>query len=414
MNILFLTSHYLPSPSANGMNTLKIVEYLEKKGHKVTCICVANNSEELENEMIGKTEIVRISKSSYMEKIDKEYNKKYSNYILLIKRRFSNLINLYKFPAFDDNQNAKTFDALFETVESKNFDCVISVFKPYANIYALSKLKKIFPNLITIAYLLDFISSIKKPKFFPNRLYKILISNTYKKIEKDFDMILVPENVQSEIGFDKISQSEKINIINFPTFLENIQFEKQNSIVNSPTLNLIYAGTLDKNYRNPEKALVILSQVAQNTKIKINFYGKNNCEEIIEKYRSENLDIVMNGLADHNVIIQKMLDADIVLNISNKGVNAIPSKIFELFSIGKPIINFVESENDVSLEYFRKYPVNLNVFVNEDKNKNIQSIIDFNLTNSKKIIDRDILLKMYEKNLPSYTGNKILNFIGEK
>ena len=55
-----------------------------------------------------------------------------------------------------------------------------------------------------------------------------------------------------------------------------------------------------------------------------------------------------------------------MLNISNKTDNIVPSKIFELCSTCKPIINVVTNANDVSSRYFTLYPKVC--FINEYNN----------------------------------------------
>ena len=52
-----------------------------------------------------------------------------------------------------------------------------------------------------------------------------------------------------------------------------------------------------------------------------------------------------------------MEKADVLLNLSNTLDNMVPSKIFDYFSIGKPVVNVQKIKNCPSREYFDRYPL---------------------------------------------------------
>lgn len=58
---------------------------------------------------------------------------------------------------------------------------------------------------------------------------------------------------------------------------------------------------------------------------------------------------------------QLMNEADFLVNIGNTVQNQMPSKIFEYFSTGKPIINFYKISECPTLNYTYKYPYCLNI-----------------------------------------------------
>ena len=63
-------------------------------------------------------------------------------------------------------------------------------------------------------------------------------------------------------------------------------------------------------------------------------------------------------------------NSNIIINIGNQIANQTPSKVFEYISLGKPIINFYNIDNDTSKKVLDKYPLVLNIykdFNNEDK-----------------------------------------------
>lgn len=420
MKILFLTSNYLPNPSANGINTMNIINDLEKRGHFVSCICVASDSNDLNREIIGKTDIIRVSKSHFSEILELNTEKSTYNKIIvkinIIFRRILNMLKIYNFPSFDQTQNKKVYNKAREVLSENDYDCIIGIFKPYSNIYSLLKLKKNNKKLFVIAYFLDLLSSINKPKFMPRKLYENLIKKEYLRILNCVDGLLVPENSNEEIGMNHLLGDLKTRIVNYPTFLDQNDTEsiKEKNINICEELNLIYAGTLDEQYRNPKKALEFLFNLSKSGwKINLDIYGKNNCQEIISQFNKDNFRINIKGLKTHEEIINKMKKADYLVNISNQNINAIPSKIFEMFSLARPIINFVEKSNDITLQYFNRYPSNINVFVNNTFKDNKYQFEKFVKENKNTEINKKELKNIYFKNTPEHTANQILELIGE-
>ena len=64
---------------------------------------------------------------------------------------------------------------------------------------------------------------------------------------------------------------------------------------------------------------------------------------------------------DVDTAFATMEKADVLLNISNAVDNLVPSKIFDYFSMGKPVLNLQKIENCPAEEYFAKYPLCYNL-----------------------------------------------------
>ena len=60
-----------------------------------------------------------------------------------------------------------------------------------------------------------------------------------------------------------------------------------------------------------------------------------------------------------------MAGADVLINLGNTVTNQLPSKIFEYFSSGKPILNLCANPSDPALRYFARYPLALTLFAND-------------------------------------------------
>lgn len=410
---MVITSHFLPYPSANGINSRYIINELKKRGYKVTCISVKRSNEK-DYEIIDDTPIYRVTPSFYSQLL---YNASKINNILLRKGlmfliRFLRIIKmmvfLLNFPDFDKNQSRKVYNLLEEIHKKEKFDCIISITKPYANIAALSNFKKKNRDVFCIGYYLDLINSAKKPLMMPKTLYRELCYKGDMKPFKSLDLILLPQgsfNTYNNRRFSAVK--DKLEYVDFPTFLSNkFHLVQPNKfITNSDTIVITYAGTLNKDYRNPELLLKALALVSKNLcSIELNIYGGGNCGNIIKHYSSSNnLKVINHGYQPHQKIIKKMINSDFLVNISNTIQDAVPSKIFELFSTGKPILNVIFDKKDITKGYFEKYPSVNNIVGWERIEDQIGSLESFLESEKGRKYNIDRIEKKFIENTPEYT-----------
>ena len=87
-----------------------------------------------------------------------------------------------------------------------------------------------------------------------------------------------------------------------------------------------------------------------------------------------------------------MKKADILLNISNTLDNQVPSKIFDYFALGKPVLNVQKIENCPSREYFDRYPLAYTVC---DYAPDSEQLKDFLLNSKGKTIDYEKVSQLY-------------------
>ena len=62
---------------------------------------------------------------------------------------------------------------------------------------------------------------------------------------------------------------------------------------------------------------------------------------------------------------EEIAKADVLINLGNRENSQLPSKIFEIFSSGKPVLNLAKRPDDVSLPYFERYPLACTVLERE-------------------------------------------------
>ena len=89
--------------------------------------------------------------------------------------------------------------------------------------------------------------------------------------------------------------------------------------------------------------------------------------------------MVVHGRVVYDVAHKAMIDADILINLSNDDKYQVPGKIMEYFSLGKAIVNFKFREDDAGNCEYEKYPLiyNVNLSLENDKGNLINILNSF-------------------------------------
>ena len=195
---------------------------------------------------------------------------------------------------------------------------------------------------------------------------------------------------------------QKINVADLPLIIRP-KYDNKRCLNNK--IVCLFAGSIYGGIRNPEYTLRIFEKIV-NEEIEFHMVGVN-VEQIPQKYRRyvKCYGIVSNEEARR--LIQE--EADILINIGNRNINQVPSKIFEYMSTGKPIINICKSINCSTIEYFSRYPLAINVFEEEkDVLTKSQEIVSFIRKNKDNRVPFEVVASSLEKNTPKYVSQQLL------
>lgn len=425
--ILILTGRFLPKASANGLITYNIISELKKRGHKVICIAT-KQEEENDYEEINGIPIYRVRETLFAQKLQTASVKKISVFqrielsFLSFLRRLKSLTILYKFPDTEPSQTRKRLRLAKELHEKEGFDCVIGVFRPFSNVATTIRMKKMFNELLCGAYYLDIVGGATPPSFLPMCIYQKLCSKGELRAFKGLDFILMAKGGRAtyEQRLYK-SVNKKITYVDFPVFCVDSNFSTSKDIsaheFDTTQINLIYAGTLDKNIRNPEYLLMLLKAASAKQKgVVLHIFGQGNCGDILERYKNcSEIKIIEHGRVPHNEVKIAMGRADFVVNISNNTSiqDIVPSKIFELFATGKPIINIVYNPNDITQTYFSRHPSVCSLPQWCDVEENVQRICDYLIAEKGNTYDTLDYKYKFIENTPEYTVDIIEKQLGQ-
>lgn len=172
--------------------------------------------------------------------------------------------------------------------------------------------------------------------------------------------------------------------------------------------NCVFAGGIYKAARNPAYTLSLFS-ILNGSGIKLSIIGaqKENMQEFLEVEEIAN-NISFYGRLPLQVAQRHMEEADILVNIGNIMNNQVPSKIFEYISQGKPIVNVCVNHECPTLPYLEKYPYVLNLFEEENMDKQVQKLNDFIREYAGKSVSAEYIVQEYETCTAEYCAQQML------
>ena len=330
MNIVILTGAYYPNMSATSACIDKYIQILKNK-HSIDVVCPLSqvHFEPLNDPKI-KLDLFRIR---------------------------SLLLSPISYPTVEGWQMNPFYHELEKIDQDKTIDVIISVVNPICSVFASRRFKLKHPKVKWITFITDpftFQPSKYKYVFFPNRR-KIRNYKNEKSVYDIADFNMFTEELYHSALNDFSQPNEKTFVMKY--ILSSLSKSVVQQIVNEGKCRLVYAGALYADRRNPERALSVLSQIDD---IHVDFYiSYSNCNSIVDKYLSETIkSFPAVNRSRYNELIYN--EYDILINIGNNFSLQIPSKMLELFSTGRPIINFYQLK-DVHYAMVEKYPLGINI-----------------------------------------------------
>lgn len=271
------------------------------------------------------------------------------------------------------------------------FDTVIIGMTPYS-LYPLTRfIKSIDPSIRVFIDLSD--------PFLGNagNAGKVLFSNSLvKRYESRFlkycDGIVVLNPTIQKLYKEVYNLKNRVHVIEqgFSYSLVN----KLDPIERTEKNNLIYAGGLNKKFRDPFPLYHAIEQAED--KWTLDLYG-NIAEELLP---SRNSNIHYHGLANHISLLEKYIQSDVIVFIDNAFGYQVPGKLMEVVSIGKPVLFIYSNPKSPSFHYIDnashviKVP-NVTQNIIEKLNKIRKTEVSFDSLNKYKQYEWKSLAKKY-------------------
>lgn len=338
MNILFLNRSFnktLP----NSICTEMVITEAVNRGHR--CMLVTSEGVVFDSsDNLGYRDVVRCGakKSSYVQFIDKAFF-------------------YFTWPNLYSSSHKTLVRNAIDVIETFKPDVVVGSVLSVESAIACSEIKNMYRNSIkVILYCLDSILGGPTPSMFTDKQHDakaIRFENKYFINADKIIMMKAAERKYTELT-DRLKFSDKISYLDLPLYIPEKSQLYNILESDSKTINLLYAGSLPKNIRNPRFFLDSFCKI-NNRNIHLFIAGRSDYDDTLKMYANINPNIHLLGLITRTQVEDYMRKAHILINIGNSMPYMMPCKIFEYMSTGKPIISTIKCNDDISVQYFDWY-----------------------------------------------------------
>ena len=391
MKILFILGAYNPRPSANGISVGHVIDALKQEGHEISIICNKNHGcRDYMNE--NGISIYRVTPRGYIYLKDyaivlknkKPGLAKIFQFISNLQEKIVLFVSLLKWPKVC-HVSVRRFRKLALELYQKNiFDIVISVYTPIESILAGLALKKEFPRVVFFPYFLDSLSGGAFPKILSREQAIMKCLKVEREIFQYADRIILMKSSKTHHEQYNNEYGRKMVFLDIPMMIHPGGMNKVNLSIKRNCYKLLFVGSIAHKIRNP-RVLINTLLCLERTDVVCEFIGNMDCFDLFrplkEKFGNR---LILTGYLDHDKVLKKIYESDILINIGNNISTMVPSKIFEYMSYRKPIISTYEIHNEPSLVYLRKYPAALLLSSSDSPESNAIKVSCF-IDNSKHI-----------------------------
>jgi glycosyltransferase involved in cell wall biosynthesis len=414
-NVLFIVESYFRNPQPNGICAKVVVDELTRQGHKVKVYTSKRGYKQPTSEIVDDVQVLRYNRSiAYILRNASEYYNGLGSVILGIFSKIlfgiSDVLKCFIWPLNSFLLVLKYVIAAEKNLKNEKIDTIVGVYLHIEEVLAAIIIKMKNPEIKLIIYTLDAMTGRIAPKIFgTDKIRKASIKRWEDFAYKKADSICVMEshrNHYKDTHYDNIR--EKIKYMDIPLF--KIEREvKSNNIMDRKEKIIVYTGFTSETVHSPVYFFELLKNIKN---VQVHMYGTvtDGIKKIIRENGLENRIVFLKGRRKREEIVRIQQEADFLVNFGCDSFTSIPSKIFEYFSVKKPIISFYKIADDASYPYIKKYPNSL--LIKEDMkllDENVQLFSDFIFKDVFDVIDESSLIDLYIDNTPIPIVNEILD-----
>ncbi|MFA6308344.1 MAG: glycosyltransferase [Clostridia bacterium] len=411
IHILFLVQTFYPKFDANGIIVYNIAKEFIRLGHSVSII---DQNTDASFKMVDCYEGIKIYRSHDILSKQGMFRVFKSGHYIKGIEIFKEIIKIKGSKKFGRLSLSETYfieSLLLKIFNDNTVDIVIPVCYPFALNYPVMKLKK--RNKLPCKWIVYMQDPYATHHYYKGKRELPDIIAFEEKVLRLTDAAVVTDFVYEEFKKpNMIKYLSKISILPFPKIIEPIILPVQDDVIfDNRYINCIFLGRFNEEIRNPTYMFRVFKEL-KDKNFRLHVIGDNDLN-VVEKYKDvlgETLEL--HGNRSKEAAINAILHGDILVNIGNSVSNQLPSKIFEYFSAGRPIVNFYELENCPTLKYLNKYPLKLNINQQDEiTNKIIFDFEQFCIKNRNKKIDYLIIKEIYKDFTVEEVSKKFLQIM---
>ncbi len=415
MNILFSAGYLSRVPFANNNIEILLADTLSARGHK--CFVTGSSHDE---DVYRVTPAGTVVQSWGIEKWFKDSSRIFDKELENVPReekRKEILKFIFRHPVYaagifvlSTGYPYKTTDKRYlkkvkKLIREEKIDAVICFCYPF------DKVKLLFDAQLPVKKIYY--------QFDPHGLHETwTVENKVQKMADETAVIAKSDaTITTQVLAKQYAETEgyseyshKITGADFPVLAqkqpENVEIPFDFSSENT---NILFCGTMDDGFRNPDYVLGTFAQVFEkDPSVKVYFLGPQQGVKVTQWAEKYPDNIFVHPGVPNNIAVAATYKADMLLNIGNAISNMVPSKIFDYFATGKAIVNVQKIENAPDIEYFEKYPLQITLPEYSGETQP-EKLYEFIKENKGKHLDYSRVKDLYYTATPEYVASLIEN-----
>ncbi len=404
MKILFFAGELSGRLNAANKIVMQLAQQLSLDGS--SCFVFGINNDENINKNDNNFNVVAVKRScnpfasleEYVNKTNSNRKEAVRKYMLSHPVNALKIAYGYKNAKFMQKSiTAEDSQILQHYIKDNDFDLLITLQEPPWVVKLANRL-----NLPVVIYQLD-----------PFGLHELYTDNLFKKIDTELYNFNIAKHIFTTPALYRQYKSHKdyrrfinkVTAVEFPN-IRNISIINQNAInFDNSFINIVYCGIMEDSYRSPKSFLELFSKILLlNNKLRVYFIGDVTSRYLVEYAEKYPDNIIVKRPVDLTTATAIQNDADILLNIGNVITNQVPSKIFDYFSLGKPVFSTCKLQDCPSKEYLNKYPLSY-IYNEYNSSCSVEAAADFLQKSKGKRLDYNNIAKIYNDCTLEYVGN---------
>ena len=288
----------------------------------------------------------------------------------------------------------------------KNFDVIIGVSAPYYIAQAVSNAQvecsKVVFQLDPYTYNYTLPGKL-------SRVRCVIEADVLRNVDRLFAVSFVSD----EIADRKISkETAKITAFELPGIRAELpQCEYLVGRQPDGLVHFMFVGQFYEQIRNPKFLFELFTKLPDNYVLDIVGGGTPRLVEAYQEKLGNRL--VCHGWVSSEEALQKVNEADVLINLNNSIANQMASKLFEYISTGKPIMNICKLDNCLSLKYTSSYGNCLDLIENQGVDVAVNSVVEFVAAHKGTVIDRKEVLQRFAKNTDAYVAEQLNRLLAD-
>ena len=414
MNILFATGKLNKGFSPTGKIIFQIAKELTAKGHN--CYMCGFSADTAESTTVEDgVNMLRWNSGLLTDKAQQAFDsyaatlgenaRSSARKSFMFKNPFMFGVLGYRYsPLYKPSKRAQLFGKrVKDFVLKEKIDIVCAVYMPFGEaMYTAKELNGIVPLCL---YQTDPWGLHRLPEFAKDEAEHV--NQETELLSKADHIITTPALHRLYLEDSRYSlYADKMTALNFPNIKPPQQSDAQSvfSFDNGYT-NLLFCGLLEDEYRSPKTFLQSVSQLIDSgEKIRVYFLGTSTSRDLQAFCAKYPDNIIHHEAVSFDRAFATMKKADFLLNLSNTLDNMVPSKIFDYFSMGKPVVNVQKIKNCPSREYFDRYPLS---FTFEDFAPNNYELKNFLHNAKNKTVDFETASTLFKDATIEYAAETV-------